>query len=245
VTSESPVIFLDDGGVMNDNARRGPEWQRLVGVYFAPRLGGAEAAWSQANLRAVERETERGLRVRIENPHLDLGADREESIDLWFTGMAREVGVAVPDDRADRLRLVEDAIAFITRRVRSDYPGAIEAIQSLDRVGYRLYTASGEHSVELDGYLTGMGVRACFQTLYGPDLVQTSKAGPHYYERMFAHAGIAPESAFVVDDTEVVLEWAASVGTRTVLCRPEPPRSARHGHIVSLAGLPEELERID
>ena len=34
------AIFLDDGGVLNDNARRGPQWQRLVGEFFAPRLGG-------------------------------------------------------------------------------------------------------------------------------------------------------------------------------------------------------------
>ncbi len=34
-----PVILLDDGGVMNDNRLRGEQWQRLVGEFFAPRLG--------------------------------------------------------------------------------------------------------------------------------------------------------------------------------------------------------------
>ncbi len=50
------VVFLDDGGVMNDNRMRGPAWQRLVAEYFAPRLGGEPAAWAAANRVAVERE---------------------------------------------------------------------------------------------------------------------------------------------------------------------------------------------
>jgi len=35
-----PIIFLDDGGVMNDNNARALQWQRLVGEYFVPLLGG-------------------------------------------------------------------------------------------------------------------------------------------------------------------------------------------------------------
>lgn len=44
-----PVILLDDGGVMNDNRLRGEQWQRLVGEFFAPQLGGESAAWAEAN----------------------------------------------------------------------------------------------------------------------------------------------------------------------------------------------------
>lgn len=46
---ERPVLFLDDGGVMHDNALRGPQWQRLVAAFFAPILGGETRAWSAAN----------------------------------------------------------------------------------------------------------------------------------------------------------------------------------------------------
>jgi hypothetical protein len=42
-------IFLDDGGVMNDNCRRSSQWQRRAGTFFAPRLGGEPAAWARAN----------------------------------------------------------------------------------------------------------------------------------------------------------------------------------------------------
>ena len=50
------AIFIDDGDVMNDNARRGPQWQRLVGEYLAPRLGGDQVAWGRANKVIAEKE---------------------------------------------------------------------------------------------------------------------------------------------------------------------------------------------
>ena len=46
------TIFLDDGGVMNDNALRGPEWQRLATVW---------ADWSQ-KLRANKLGLGHGLK---------------------------------------------------------------------------------------------------------------------------------------------------------------------------------------
>ena len=62
----------------------------------------------------------------------------------------------------------------------------MEAIRTLPAAGHRLMAASGEDSVSLDGYLEGMGLRACFERLYGPDLIDTHKAGPEYYARLLA-----------------------------------------------------------
>jgi hypothetical protein len=50
-----PIIFLDDGGVMNDNNVRALQWQRLVGEYFVPLLGGSPEAWSRANRVVTDR----------------------------------------------------------------------------------------------------------------------------------------------------------------------------------------------
>jgi hypothetical protein len=50
-----PALFIDDGGVMNENVRRGRQWERLVGQYFSPRLGGAPEAWAAANANVVNR----------------------------------------------------------------------------------------------------------------------------------------------------------------------------------------------
>ena len=44
------AIFIDDGGVLNDNALRGQQWPGLVAEFFAPRLGGWPKAWAEANV---------------------------------------------------------------------------------------------------------------------------------------------------------------------------------------------------
>ncbi|OLS23451.1 MAG: hypothetical protein HeimC2_26550 [Candidatus Heimdallarchaeota archaeon LC_2] len=32
-------IFFDDGGVINDNASRGPQWSKLIAKFFIPKYG--------------------------------------------------------------------------------------------------------------------------------------------------------------------------------------------------------------
>jgi HAD superfamily hydrolase (TIGR01509 family) len=104
-----------------------------------------------------------------------------------------------------------------TRRVRAAFPGVGDTIRALHRQGYPLHTASGESSLDLEGYLYAMGARDCFGRLYGPDLIGSLKEGPEYYERIFADLGIATADTLVVDDSPRAIEWARQVGARTVL----------------------------
>jgi HAD superfamily hydrolase (TIGR01509 family) len=53
-----------------------------------------------------------------------------------------------------------------------------------------------------------MGVRGCFDRLYGSDLVTVGKEGPEYYRRSFADAGVDPRDALVVDDRPAAAESA-------------------------------------
>jgi phosphoglycolate phosphatase-like HAD superfamily hydrolase len=236
-----PAIFLDDGGVMNENDRRGPQWQRLVGRYFIPRLGGAPEAWGRANREVATRLFEASNTFFDADPTASFAAfDARYKCD-WLVGMCEMVGVASPPDPDEQRRLAHACDCYATRRVRSAYPGAISAIRRLHAAGYVLRTASGETSWELDGYLTGMRVRDCFVALYGPDVVDTAKASPLYHRRVLEHAGIAPADALVVDDSERVLAWAADLGAATVLCRVEPPTDPRHRHVRRLAELPRLL----
>lgn len=48
------VVFLDDGGVMNDNSQRALQWQRLVSEFFVPLLGGTPDAWIEANRVVID-----------------------------------------------------------------------------------------------------------------------------------------------------------------------------------------------
>ncbi|MBI4571206.1 MAG: HAD family hydrolase, partial [Chloroflexi bacterium] len=146
--------------------------------------------------------------------HVDFFGSAEER-QRWLREMCEHVGIRAPD-RDGCVALAIETERYVLPRVRAAYPGAVDAVRELHARGYTLYTASGESSRELHGYLTGMGVRELFTGLYGPDLVRTVKESPHYYPRVFAHASVRPAEALVVDDAPHMLERAASAGAKTV-----------------------------
>ena len=206
-----PVVFLDDGGVLNDNRPRGAQWQRLVAQYFAPRLGGPPAAWAEANREVITGFFEPSAwQARL------LAAADYESFERayyldWLGGMCAIVGVPRPPEE-ESIALSREATAWVLPQVRSAYPGAVETVRLLHARGYALHTASGSSSTDLEGYLQGMGVRACFGRLYGPDLIGTFKVGPEFYERLLADAGVSPGDALVLDDNPDAVKWAAPGG---------------------------------
>ncbi len=238
---DRPVIFLDDGGVMNDNRRRGPQWQRHVSDFLAPRLGGRKRDWRLANAVVAERLFRDMSLPASDTSDPPFWFIHDRYLDTWLVGMCRELALDPPDTAAGRLALAREASAYVTRRVHAAIRGAVPAIRALYRRGYPLHTASGEFAADLEGYLDSMGVRPCFGTLYGCDLVGAAKAGPAYYDRLFRHACVEPAQAIVVDDTERALDWAAAVGARTVLCGPAAPTGGHHGHVARLADLPALL----
>ncbi len=226
---------------MNDNTRRGEQWRLHLSAYLTPRLGGVPEAWQQANLTVTTRQWPEFSRFYREHPEADDRPFRENMDDDWITGMCAEVGVAPPATRAARLALTRETTLYVTHRCQAAYPGAAAAVRQLRAAGYVLHTASGEHSHELIGYLTAMGIADCFGTLFGPDLIATGKSGPAYYRRILEAVKLDPTEALFVDDTERVLNWAADLGAATVLCHPEPPGSPRHRHVRVLAELPGAL----
>ena len=139
--------------------------------------------------------------------------------------------------------MATEATAYITRRVHSAFPGAVEAIRELHSSGHALHTASGSHSADLEGYLEAMGLTGLFGRLYGPDLVDMPKMGVAYYERLFAHAGVKPKGALVVDDSVRSLAWAREAGAQSVLvAKNAPPQAEDHGAVSSLAELPAYVD---
>ena len=238
-----PAIFLDDGGVMNDNQRRGAAWRRLIPQFLVPRLGGEPRAWSDANVpvfTALLHDYERSL---VGQPEADYNVFLRGFRLGWLRGMCERVGVAPPADD-ECIALAAEAHAWITVRVDSALPGVAAAVRALHARGIPLHTASGEPSDELHGYLTGMGVRDCFRRLYGPDLVGVPKEGVPYYERAFADAGVDPRDAVVVDDFPGALRWAAEAGARTVLVRSDRGESDDVDLALdALSDLPVALDR--
>jgi HAD superfamily hydrolase (TIGR01509 family) len=242
-----PGILLDVGGVMCDPRRRSAEWQRLVGEWFAPLLGGTAQTWHEANRVVVERLSDPGL-ANVP-AFADFVSFYRYSQLAWVRGMCELVGVSLPSD-GECLALAASATAALAPRVQAAVPGAAEAIRMLHRQGYSLHTASGSSSMEIAGYLEGMGVRNCFGRCYGADLINTFKNGPEYYLRLFADAGISPTEALVVDDSPQAVAWAAQTGARAVLIGDAPHAEPRADHaesgailrIPALADLPAFLQ---
>ncbi|MGH2586370.1 MAG: HAD-IA family hydrolase [Dehalococcoidia bacterium] len=238
------VLFIDDGGVMNDNAVRGPQWQRLVGEFLTPILGGSSAAWGEANRVVATRLWTEYQRTTGGRTNFDFRSWLDGYRVAWTREMCEHVGVAAPSAE-DCARLAEGTRDYVTIRVRSALPGVIDAIHLLRRRGYALHAASGEESGDLHGYLTGMGVRRCFGRLYGPDLINTPKEGPAYYERAFADAGVAPADAVVVDDNPLAISWAAAAGARTVLVHGDGAHDGVAGpRVTDLCQLPAALDEL-
>jgi len=229
-----PIIFLDDGGVMNDNAPRARQWEEGVAAFFAPRFGGKPEAWAQANRAvadAIFAEWDVWLARHRDADYRDFQRIYSRE---WLGRMLDRLDLLRPVED-EMLRLYQEATAFVTRRAHSAIVGAVEAIRRLREDGYILHTASGEESFALDGYLTAMGVRACFgPRLYGPDLVGAIKASPRYYERVFADAAVDPGEALVVDDGRGPVAWAREAGAGAIRVGEE---------IGSLADLPGFLRR--
>jgi HAD superfamily hydrolase (TIGR01509 family) len=240
---DRPVIFLDDGGVMNDNYVRSRQWQRMVGDYLAPILGGEAQAWADAN-----RSVMAGMFAATGAWEARLSAapdyatfDYQYHLD-WLCGMCKLVGIA-PPPADESVELGRRAYASIIPRVQSAFPSAIETIRLLYNRGYTLHTASGESSTDLKGYLAPMGVRDCFGRLYGPDLIETFKNGPQFYERLLTDAGVAPSDALVLDDSPKCVGWAEQAGARAVLVSTAPQPLGTNHMISSLADLPGFIKK--
>lgn len=229
------VLFVDDGGVLNDNERRAPEWRRLLGEFFGPRLGGTAEAWAAANAAVFPGTWERyvaHLGVATTGVREFLQAEDRR----WLLEMCAAVGVQV--EHADLDELVEASHRYITRNADCAYPESAQAIRDVARSGITLHTASGGTSLQLDGYLRAMGLRELFDRLYGTDLIDRFKSGPHFYTAILADSGVDPAQAVVVDDSAEALDWAAGCGLRTIQVARRGGDGGRHERIASLAALP-------
>lgn len=231
------AVFLDDGGVLNDNERRAPEWRRLLGEFFAPRLGGSPAAWGEAN-RVVFDGIWRDWDALLARGD-DAGPNWWPAQDArWLSGMCEHVGVAVPEDVAGT---VKASRSYVMARIECAYPDAAPAMRAMRDRGIALHLASGGRTDELEPYLRRMGAWELIGRPYGVDLLGVGKTGPRYYERIVEDSGIDPGDAVVVDDSAAVLEWAEATGFR-VVHMDRSARGSRFERIASLDGLLPLLE---
>lgn len=218
-SSEWPfVLFLDDGGVLNDNGLRGPEWLRLIGEFMPARMGGTAEQWASAN-QVVFPQVWGDLQRRLPEFASHQQFQRVYATS-WMSGMCAYLGLTPPpDDDAEALHM--ELAIHIGERANSAIPGAAEAVLSLHRAGFRLYTASGTPSWELRGIMAKMGIAETLSGLYGPDIVDHVKYGPAFYRKIFAHVGVPSRRALVIDSDSESCLWAFEAGAHAVWIDPD------------------------
>lgn len=227
------AVFLDIYGVLIDPSSLAPQWQRLVGEFLVPRLGGEPEAWGAANKYAAER-----MFARYRDPG---GTPRETHgrlRRLWMREMCEHAGVATPKDAG---RLAEETNAWVSERLRGAFPGTEEALRDLKARGCDLFTSAGAVSQDVDAYLKGMGVRDLFEETYGTDIIDRWKTNAGFYRKILEQSSVRPEEAVTVDDLERCLDWAKRAGfARTFLLAPARTASS-HEVIASIAELADRL----
>jgi FMN phosphatase YigB (HAD superfamily) len=227
------AVFLDIYGVLMDPSALAPQWQRLVGDFLVPRLGGEPEAWGAANKYAAER-----MFARYRDPG---GTPRETHgrlRRLWFREMCEHAGVATPKDAA---ALAEETNACVSERLRSAFPGTVEALRLLKSRGCDLFTSAGSVSQDAGAYLRGMGVRDLFEETYGTDIIDRWKTNAGFYRKILEHSRVDPKDAVTVDDQERCLDWAKRAGFgRTFLLGPAPTTSS-HERVESLSELVDRI----
>ena len=212
------ALFLDDGGALNDNSLRAPEWRRLIAEFMPARMGGLADRWAKAN-QVVFPQVWKTIQKRLAEYASYEEVQRTYAI-TWMSGMCAFVGITPPKDD-DAVALYKELSIYVAERANSAITGAADAILSLHRAGHTLYMASGTASWDLRGIMTKMGIAETISAFYGPDLIDHVKYGPAYYRKIFDHAGVAPNRAVVIESDLEFCRWASEAGAKAVWVDPE------------------------
>jgi FMN phosphatase YigB (HAD superfamily) len=236
-------VFIDNGGVLTDNRRRAPHYRRLVGEYFAPRYGGTQAAWEEANANTFLPAWERFL-ARVANWEED--SDIAHAMWLyhadWLRILFSAASLTAPDDDDECAEIGQAAERWINPQIVTLFSGVEDTVRSLAS-RYRLFTASDGFSVPLSETIAP--IAHAFERLYGPDLVNVPKSsGRPYYEAIFAHAAVDPARALVLDDNLSNVLAALETGARAVYVTSQPSDGHQGPTIAMLARLPEVIEML-
>ena len=209
------AVFFDDGGVMNDNRIRGLQYQKLVGEYFTPKFGGEPYMWAESNLNFIEEIMNEYSKAVYDGSDIDYKAYHADFVKRWVEEMFNYVGVKLPA-KSEYNQIYQEAIEYIAPNIRSAYPGVVNAIKKLKRLGFNLYTASGEDSLEIKGYLQGMRVRDLFENFYGPDLINTHKTSDNFFKRVLNDVWFEPDKTIFIEDKPRFLECALNSGANVI-----------------------------
>lgn len=207
------AIFFDDGGVLNDNTIRNPQWKAFCGEFFHSRFGGDPEGWSEANQKAMTTLDVHGIDPKeIYDDYLTFYTKFKSE---WVIKMFEEAGRTVPP-KAEHERIFDTTAEYVWPKVHSAIPGIIKTIKILYSKGFVLYTSTGLASRDIKMVLEGMGIKHLFSGFYGSDLINTWKFSPKFFEAIFKDIKLESKKAIVIEDQPRFIENALKTGANVI-----------------------------
>jgi FMN phosphatase YigB (HAD superfamily) len=206
------AIFFDDGGVLNDNSIRAPQWKKFCGEFLHSRFGGDPEVWGEANQKVM---------MSLMDP-IDAKEFYDDYIKYytkfkseWVIKMFEEAGRSVPPE-VEHEKIFDTTVEYVWPKVHSAIPGIIESIRILYSKGYVLYTSTGLASSEIKMVLEAMGINNFFTGFYGPDLVNTFKSSSNFFKAIFKDIKMESKKAIVIEDQPRFIENALKTGANVI-----------------------------
>ncbi len=209
-------IFIDFDDTLSDMNQFVQQFTRAIAYFLQPKFGGALEDWEMSAFDMVVSIMEDYNHRFASNPLsgycMWLNNRDAESSRLIFDKM----GLPLPDNS---ITLAAETQQFALSRCNCLYPGAVQVLAEIRKLGAKIHIASANDSIYLYSALRGAGIERSVDILFGPDLVDCAKEGPEYYEKIFRHAGVSASDVVVVDDKPEALEWAMYSGAKAVQAR--------------------------
>ena len=211
-----PIIFFDDGGVLNSNQLRGEQWRPLIAEFMIEKFGGSHSHWMEANHKAMTKITEQLIEAtNFNSRYLSFTDGYTLECTLWVETMFDGSGLELPP-KSKYLDIMQEADTYVIPKINSAYPNIIETIKLLHLEGYELNTASGASERWLKLFLEPMGIVKCFKTVYGTDIINTRKVSIQYYNKIFEREKIDPKQTIIIDDSVKMLDRAKNLGANVI-----------------------------
>jgi FMN phosphatase YigB (HAD superfamily) len=209
----SLAIFFDDGGVLNDNSIRAPQWKAFCGEFFHSRFGGDPEVWGEANQKVMTSLEIHGMDPKeIYDDYITYYKNFKSE---WVIKMFEEAGRSVPP-KVEHERIFDTTLEYVWPKVHSSTPGIIESIKILYSKGFVLYTSTALPSREIKMILEGMGIKHFFSGFYGPDLINTRKISSNFFGAIFNDIKLESKKAIVIEDRPRFIENALKTGANVI-----------------------------
>lgn len=208
-------ILFDDGNVLNNNEIRGKLWPEVFANYMMNRFGGSKDQWIQSNRTYFAEFMEDFYSKVRKRARINFKPYFQQHMVNWTTATLSYMNLEIPSEKK-LVNLYKEITAFVNPRSVAPNPGIIKCIKELKSKNFNIVTSSGETSFELDGYLTGMGIKQYFDKLYGPDLINTGKFSSHFFQQIVNDLGISESQAILIEDNPEMIRMAQEIGINVI-----------------------------